>query len=264
MTTQTFSTTQNKATVLFPALWQLILTEFRRLLREPMFAVGTIGFPLLFFVLFGLPNINNTLPDGTPLGGYIAINFAANALVSLALFSFGANIASERQNAWLRLLRASPMPTFLYFIAKLIAALVFSALAVAIQYLFAHLIGGVTLSALTLLITLAKLLLGMIPLIMMGLAIGFLSSPVAASMMANIIGLVLAFGSGLFMPLHLLPKFVQQIAPFLPVYHLGEVARSALVPTTYAELHHWLILFGFGILFGALALWGWKNDEYRT
>lgn len=264
MTTQTFSTTQNKATTFFPALWQLILAEFRRLIREPMFAVGTLVFPLFLFMLFGLSNINKTAPDGTPMGPYLIIGFGASALLSLAFFSFGVTVATERKGSWLQLLRASPMPSVLYFVAKLIAAMLFSAIALILQYAFAYFVGGVTMSLAVALTALSKLLLGMIPLVMFGLALGFLASPNAANVFANIMGLVLAFGSGLYIPLFTMPKIVQQLAPYSPAYHLGEVGRSAIMPTTYPEIQHWLVLLGFTLFFGILAWWGWKNDESRA
>lgn len=245
-----------------PALAQLTLAEARRMLRNPMFAVGTIGFPILFFSLFGLPNIKDTTPDGQPLGPYMLIGFGGTALLSLALFSFGANISLERTGGWLKLLRASPMPTALYFVAKVISALAFSAIALAALYTFAHFAGGVTLSLGVALTVLFKLLLGMIPLVTMGLAIGFLVNPTAAQVVANIVSIVMSFGSGLYMPLFLLPKFVQKVAPFLPAYHLGEVGRSPVISTPN-ETQHWLALLAFTALFGLLAVWGWKRDESR-
>ena len=256
-------TAQTRHAPLLPALWQLTLAELRRLSRNPMFAVGTIGFPILFFALFGLPNIKETAPDGTPMGPYMLIGFGGTALLSLALFSFGVNVAVERTGDWLKLLRASPMPAALYFMAKTIAALLFSALALALLYAFAHFVGGVTMTLPVALTALGKLLLGMVPLVVMGLAIGFLVNPTAAQVVANIVSIVMSFGSGLYMPIFILPKFVQQLAPFLPAYHLGEVGRSAIMPTAYGEPKHWLALAAFTLLFGALAVWGWKKDESR-
>lgn len=255
------ATTTHRAPLL-PALAQLTLAEMRKLLRNPMFAVGTIGFPILFFALFGLPNVHDTTPDGTPLGPYMTVSFGATALLSLAIFSFGVGIAVERTSGWMRLLRSSPLPAPLYFAAKIIAALLFSALALILLYAFAHFVGGVTIPLGVALTALGKLLLGMIPLVAMGLAIGFLVNFNAANVVAQIINLLMAFGSGLYMPLFLLPKFVQKAAPFLPAYHLGVVGRSPLVPTP-DEGKSWLALAAFTLFFGALAVWGWKKDESR-
>lgn len=248
---------------LLPAFWHLLRAEGLRLIRNPMFLLGTIGFPILFFALFGLPNIKQSAPDGTPLGPYMLIGFGGTALLSLSLFSFGVNVATERTGGWLKLLRASPMPAPLYFLAKLVAALVFSAVALAALYGFAHWAGGVTLTTAQAVTALLKLLLGMIPLVLMGLAIGFTVTPSAAQVIANVVSMVMSFGSGLYMPLYLLPKFVQKLAPYLPAYHLGEVGRSALTTPTSPEWQHWLTLAAFAAAFALLTLWGWQRDESR-
>lgn len=243
------------------ALLALLTNETRQLIRNPMFALGTVGFPILFFALFGLPNAQQTAPDGTPLGPYMLISFGGTALLSLSLFSFGVNVATERTGGWLKLLRASPLPAPLFLVAKLLAALAFSALALTLLYAFVHVVGGITLTPIQAITALLKLLLGMIPLVLMGLAIGFTVTPSAAQVIANIVSMVMSFGSGLYMPLYLLPKLVQELAPFLPAYHLGEVGRTALTPSAWPEWQHWLALLGFSALFGGLAWQGWRKEE---
>lgn len=246
-----------------PALGQLTLAEVRRLTRNPMFAVGTIGFPVLWFSLFGLPNLGQKLPDGSSLGPYMLVNFGAAALLTLAFFSFGVNVAVERTGGWLKLLRASPMRAPLYFTAKVLAAMLFAAVSLSLLYAFGHFVGGVTLGLGTALAVLGKLLLGMIPVVALGLAIGFLVNPTAANVIANIVSIVMSFASGLFMPLSMLPGFMRKLAPYLPAYHLGEVGRSPLAAPSGGESGHWLILAGFTVLFGLLAAWGFRKDEAR-
>ncbi|MFC6619401.1 hypothetical protein [Deinococcus radiophilus] len=121
------------------ALAQLTLAESRRLTREPMFLLGTVGFPVLFYSLFGLPR------DGMPLefSRTALLNLAAFSLISLSLFSFGVNVADERKVGWLRLLRASPMPLPTYILAKVLAAWLYGGAAVALLMTFAGVVGGV-------------------------------------------------------------------------------------------------------------------------
>lgn len=248
---------------LLPALGQLILAELRRMFRNPMFAIGTIGFPIMFFGLFGLPNVKATTDAGVNVGQIILVGFGTYSLLSLSMFSFGSAVATERTGGWLKLLRASPMPTLLYFVAKVVAALVFSAIALAALYAFAHFAGGVTLPLGLSLVILGKLLLGLIPLIALGLAVGFLANPQAAQITAQVISILMSFASGLFVPLDQLPKFVQSIAPFMPAYHLGQIGVNTVAHQTSGEMNHWLALAAFTLVFGALAIWGFKNDEAR-
>lgn len=247
---------------LLPALGKLVNSELRRLLRNPMFAVGTIGFPVMFFALFGLPVIREVSPHNPNIGPVLLVQFAAYSLLSLALFSFGAAVANERTGGWLRLLRSSPLPVPLYFAGKVGAALIFSALCLVVLYTFAHFAGGVTLPLTLALGVGAKLLLAMIPLIALGLCIGFLANPQAAQILANIVSVVMSFASGLFTPLNEMPTFVQRLAHFLPAYHVREIGANAVTGGAVSSLH-WVALLAFTLLFGALAVWGMKRDESR-
>jgi ABC-2 type transport system permease protein len=68
------------------------------------------------------------------------------------------------------------------------------------------------------------LLLGVFPFCAMGLAVGYLLGPNSAPTVLNILYLPLAFASGLWIPIFVLPEFVQRLAPFLPPYHYAQLA----------------------------------------
>ncbi|MPY67460.1 ABC transporter permease [Deinococcus sp. SDU3-2] len=263
MTTLTTAAPATHRTPLLPALGQLVLAELRRMIRNPMFFIGTVGFPIMFFGLFGLPAVKETTDSGVNVGQIILVSFGTYSLLSLAMFSFGSAVAVERTGGWLRLLRASPMPTWMYLAGKVIAALCFSALSLTLLYTFAHFAGGVTLPLGLALSLLVKLLAGMVSLIAVGLSIGFLANPQAAQVLANLVSFIIAFASGLFVPLDGLPNFIQKIAPYLPSYHLAGVGWGTVAGQTGGEGTHWLWLAGYALVFGALALWALRRDEAR-
>ena len=246
-----------------PALGQLIHAELMRLLRSPIFALGTLGFPLFFFAIFGLPAVRQTTSSGANVGQIILVSFATYSLLSIAMISFGTVIATERTGGWLRLLRASPMPTALYLCAKIVAAMLFSALALAVLYAFAHFVGGITLPLGVALLVAGKLLLGMVSLVALGLAIGFGIQPNGAQIVGQFGSVVMAFASGIFVPLEQMPDFVRTIAPFMPSYHLGALGVGTVTGHTAGEAQHWLALAATTALFGALAVWAMKRDESR-
>lgn len=257
MTTPTVPapSTRRPSAPLGPALRQLTLAESRRLTREPMFLVGTVGFPVLFYALFGLPR------EGLPPAAsqLTLLNLAAFSLVSLSLFSFGANVAAERTGGWLRLMRTSPVPLAAYIAAKVLAAWLYGALSLALLFTFAGVVGGVWLGTAGFLAAL-KLLLGMSALVALGLMLGFLVRPAAATVVANVASLLLVFASGLAMPLEMLPAALGRVAPLLPTYHLGVVGRSPLLGAEREALS-WLILLGYTLLFGTVAAWALRRDE---
>lgn len=241
-------------------LSKLIKMELLRLIRNPVFALSTIGFPIFFFAIFGLPAVNKT-NDVSDKGQIILVSFATYSLLTIALISFGTVIAAERKGGWLKLLRTSPMPTAFYLCAKIVAALLFSALSIIILYTFAHFTGGVTLSFTLALVTGVKLLLGLPALIALGLAIGFILPPQTAQIAGQFLSVIMAFASGIFIPLNQMPKFVRFIAPFMPSYHLGQISIGTITRQPTEENFHWLILGITTIIFGSLAVWGMKNDE---
>ena len=61
---------------------------------------------------------------------------------------------------------------------------------------------------------------------LLGLTIGNLAGPNSAPATVNMIYMPLAFCGGLWIPFDFLPKAIQQIAPLLPSYHLGQIALA--------------------------------------
>jgi ABC-2 type transport system permease protein len=63
----------------------------------------------------------------------------------------------------------------------------------------------------------------------------------------------MSFMSGLWFPLPMLPKFLQQIAPIWPSYHLDMLALAAVGMNTQPLLGHVLVLLVFAAGFLLLA-----------
>ncbi len=97
---------------------QQVKTEFWKLWRVPAFSIPTILFPVLFFVLFGIPNARQTTNNGISVAQIILASLTAYGLMNIALFSFGVGVANERGQGWMKLVRATPMPAWVYFAAK--------------------------------------------------------------------------------------------------------------------------------------------------
>ncbi|MCC6626275.1 MAG: ABC transporter permease [Chloroflexi bacterium] len=242
-------------------LLYLIRCEVLKLLRVPMFAVPTFVFPIMFFAMFGLPNLDNTL-DGISAGAYMMASYGAYSVMSVALFSFGVAIAAERGLGWNKLLRATPLRPLTAFISKVAMALLFGAASLTALFVFGAVVGRVRMPLLTWLELGSLLVLGMIPFVALGLFIGYLAGPNSAAAVANLIFLPLAFASGLFLPLKFLPDLIQTIAPYLPAYHTGELGWGALGAGDGKGVgYHLLWLAGYTVVFLALALVAYWRDE---
>ena len=80
----------------------------------------------------------------------------------------------------------------------------------------------------------------------------------------NLIYLPMSFLSGLWIPYEVLPAAVKAVAPFLPAYHLGQLALGAIGLGPAARLEPRRRAAGFACLGLGLALWGYRRDEDRT
>lgn len=234
--------------------------ELLKLLRQPPIIIFGIGFPTAFFALFGL---------GIAVDYKTAVmaSYGAYAAFVVPFSAFSNSIALERGMSWNKLLRTTPLNAVLYLGAKTITILFIGILSMLVLFLFAANIGQVHLNFLTWMQLMCALTLGMLPFIVMGLFVGLVAGPTSATIASTIVFLFLSFTSGLFIPLLFLPKFMANIAPFLPTYHLGQLAWI----TTGKELsdghplwQHVLWLAGYGVVFTILAIWAYNRDESKN
>ena len=206
--------------------WLEAKYEFLRLLRTPSFALPTLLFPALFYVLFGVVLAGSR--SGGDMGRYLLATYGVFGVMGAALFGLGVTIAIERERGFLTLKRALPMPAGAYLLAKMSMSMVFAAIISVILAVLA-----VTLAKVTMLPSQWALLfvinvVGVLPFCALGLFIGTLVSGSAAPAVVNLLYLPMAFLSGLWLPLSILPAFFAKLAPVFPAYHLGQVALKVV------------------------------------
>jgi len=238
-------------------------TELRIRWRIPAFSVTIVALPVLFFTFFGLPYAKQTLPDGTSLGAYLVASFAAYSVGSVMVFGFGIGVAIERGQKVDLLMRATPLPPLIAILAKVLNALFYALLSLVILIVYAVVVGGIRQDLTVWLDMIARLLAGSVPFIALGFSIGYLCGPNVAPAVANLVYLPLSFASGLFMPLSQLPGFVRGIAPYLPAYHYGQLGWSAVGANTERLPVSLAWLAGYTVLFLAIAIRAYRNEESR-
>lgn len=235
--------------------------EFLKNLRYPMFSVSTLVFPLMFYVLFGLIMARQTI-GAVSTTVYLIPAYGTFGVMGASLFGTAANLAAERGLGWLQVKRASPMPLFAYFLAKVVMSMIFSTVDVLALMGMGFAFGGVRLAAATVAKLLLTLVAGSLPFCAMGLAIGYFASPNSAPAVINLFYLPMSFCSGLWMPFMFLPKFVQKIAVFLPPYHLSQLAFNLVgAGRGGSASEHWQTLAGFTLLCMGAAWMGHQRDQ---
>lgn len=233
--------------------------------RIPAFVIPSITFPVMFYMLFGLAFGSGRGVGGVSMATYLIATYGAFGVIGASLFGFGAGIAIERGLGWMLLKRATPMPAAAYFFAKLVVCMLFGTVIVLLLSAIGIAFGGVRLPPLTWARLVLTLVAGATPFCAMGLAIGYLAGPNSAPPIVNLVYLPMAFASGLWIPIEVLPGAIRSIAPFVPAYHLGQLALSAIGAGRGAPAwSHVAALAGFTCMFLALAFWAYRNDEGKT
>ena len=237
--------------------------EFLRLLRSPAFAIATIALPIMFYAFFALQSAHETFA-GIRAGVYFLGSYSAYAAVTISLFSFGISVAAERDNGATRLMRALPLRPSVYLGAKLAAAIAFCAIAIACLTAFTLATGAVRMPPAQWLGMLGVLLAGSVPFTVLGFAIGYLVNINSAVAVLNLINLPMSFGSGLFMPLAFLPPFVKSFAPYLPSYHLAQLAWTSVGAPGESAARAFGWLAAYFVLFAAVALRAYRREERKS
>jgi len=245
--------------------WKETKYEFLKMLRTPRFGLMTLSMPLLFYILYAIVLYKSSRLGGTTMPSYMLATFGSFGVMGVCLFGIGLNLANERGLGWLEVKRASPLSPHTYFLAKLTMGLLFGAAEVAALFALGLGLAGVRLAALDGLRMLAILVAGSIPFGALGLALGYFVKPDSAPVSANLIYLPMAFFSGLWMPVELLPKALQHAAAYFPAYHLSRLALGVLgADRDHAWWGHWEALACFTAIFLGLAMVGYRRDNARN
>jgi ABC-2 type transport system permease protein len=197
--------------------------EFIALLRTPIFALPTLLFPLMFYLLFGV-----AINRGGGAGQYLLATYGVFGVMGAALFGFGVTVATDREQGLLPLKRAMPVPPGAYLLSKMAMALLFSAIVSLLLAAAAALLAGVSLAPGQWLLLWVVHVAGALPFCALGLFIGTHVGGSAAPVVVNLLYLPMSFLSGLWLPLAMLPDVLARLAPVWPSYHHGQLALKVV------------------------------------
>jgi ABC-2 type transport system permease protein len=223
--------------------------EVRRMLRNKRTLIFTIVMPIIFFVVFGLPQ-KDALIDGTnvTIRAYYMVSMAVYGAMT-ACASGGSMVAVERALGWSRQLRLTPLRPVAYVAIKILTAMMLGLIPVVTVFV----VGGVTSVHLEMhqwiLCGLAAWL-GALVFAALGLFMGYLLPSENAMQVLGPVLAVLSIFGGIFYPLAGAPQILQDIAKFIPVYGVGELARAPLGGTFHwtsvLNIVIWTVVFSVG------------------
>ncbi|SEB68098.1 ABC transporter permease [Terriglobus roseus] len=228
--------------------------EFLRLLRARSFSIATIGFPLSFYLLFGVVAAGSG-PESAERATYLLATYSVFGLVGSSLFGLCSTISNERAQGWLELKQASPMPPAAYLMSKLLTAIAFGVIIFGVLLLCGTTLGHVHFTAGQTARLLMTVILGVFPFASLGILLSQVVPPNASIGFVNLIYLPMSFLSGLWFPLKGLPYWIQAIAPVWPTWHLGQLAIHNIgYPIRWSVAAHVVWLGAFSAVCLALAL----------
>ncbi|AXH34536.1 ABC transporter permease [Humibacter sp. BT305] len=242
--------------------------ELKRKLRNRRTLVFTIAFPIVMFVIIGLPLRDEPL-TATPLdqGGP---SVAAYIMVSMAMYGAmmsatqtGAAVGVERAQGWSRQLRLTPINPLVNVVIKMIAGMLLGLFAVVATFA-AGAISGIQLEPWQWITTgLVAWVLAAAVFTALGLMVGYLVPGENAAQITSLAIVLLAFLGGLFYPVSSMPDFMQTIASFTPVYGISQIARAPLTGESVDLL--WVVnaLVWLAIFVGGTA-WAFRRDTKRV
>lgn len=233
-------------------------SEFTAWMRRRAYSLSTIGFPVMFYLLFG------TLNRQSAYATYLLAGYSCFGMVAACLFGIGMSVSNERMQGWLDLKLASPMPRWAYLLAKIFSCAAFGLIVVTLLLIIGVTLDGVHVNAAQVAGLYGVALVGTIPFAAMGLLIALTVVPNAAAGVINMIYLPMSFLSGLWIPLRYLPHWIGRIAPSLPAYHYGQLALRVFGYAQPGSMAlHWESLAAFTCLMLGGAWWIFSRSEAR-
>ncbi|MER6839711.1 ABC transporter permease [Streptomyces platensis] len=219
--------------------------------------------PVLYLIIAGDA-------DSKPIPGmkldmslYFMVSMAAFGAMTAVLLGNSERIAKEREKGWVRQLRLTALPGRGYVAAKMAAAATVSLPSILLVLLVAAAVKGVRLEPWQWIAIAAGTWLGSFVFAALGVALGYLATGDAVRPISMLCYFGLAFLGGLWMPLTILPQWVQNIAEWLPT-HAYAALGTAVEAGGPPHLKDVAILAGYLLVFTAGAAGLYRKDTHKA
>jgi ABC-2 type transport system permease protein len=239
--------------------------EFVRMLRTKAYSLSVIGFPLVFYLFFGIIMNRNVPFHGMSFTKNMLAGYAVFGAIGASLFGVGVGLAGDLAAGWLELKRASPMPPIAYLLAKCVTAMAFATIIVTLLTALGVGFGGVQVSSGEYFRMIGLVIVGSIPFACLGLVLALFAPFNAAPGIANMIYLPMSFLGGLWIPIEILPRALQGFANFLPTFHLKQLMLGAFnYPGAGRTSSHWFGLAAFTCIMLGVAVIAFHRREQNS
>ncbi|GAA3181431.1 MULTISPECIES: ABC transporter permease [Streptomyces] len=242
----------------------LITLEIRRALRNKKFMFFSVIYPPgLYLIIAGGAGGSRMPGMQVDTGMYYMVAMAAFGAMTAVLLGNAEQIAKERELGWVRQLRLTALPGRGYVTAKIAAAATVSLPSIVLVLLAGAVVKGVRLDTWQWAAIAVSLWLGSFVFAALGVAIGYLATGDAVRPISMLCYFGLAFLGGLWMPLTILPQWVQSLADYVPTHAYAALGTAVEGgggphPKDVAVLLVYLALFVSG------AAWLYRKDTRKA
>jgi len=228
--------------------------ELRRSLRDVRYLVIAVAMPVGLYLLFaGLFGAHGQRAQGMPQPTELMVAMIAYGAIWAVFSATGPRIAHERAIGWTRQLRVTPLRPASALSGKLVTALAAALPAMMLVAVTAVASHHVQLSAAQWPALLAVMWAGVLPLALLGLAIGYLAGDEVAFPLTMSLYFALGALGGLWTPPSVMPHAMQDIAQALPSHAVAELGwritgGQASAPKAALVLAAWTLGSGLAAL----------------
>jgi ABC-2 type transport system permease protein len=236
--------------------------EVGRLLRSWRFLGITVGFPVIFYMLFlGDRKAGEIVAGTVPWRVYLMVSMCSFGALVAALTA-GARLATERVSGWARQLRVTPIPASSYLVAKVAASMLVVLPVIVLVELVGFSFGGVQLATARWIELAVLLWVTALPLVVLGVFVGFMVGIETAFPVVTALMFVLGYFGGLFNPVSSMPSWLQTAAHLLPNFHHASLGL-ALLDGQGLGVEDWLVLGVYGIALSLAIMIKHRVEEAR-
>lgn len=225
MTTATMTTTATREAApqrgTLSRLWNYFSFSLGSMVRDWSFLAFIIAMPVTMYLFFAGIYGGDMTEHGPEIAAGMMISMATYGGLGAAM-NAGSTIQAERSSGWFRNLMLTPLTPGEFIAAKVLTAV--CAMVPALGAVFvAGMIRGVRMDVGTWFTVLGLLLVALLPMVLLGLVIGLWFKQQTAGAVTTLTMLALSMIGGLFVPLDLMPQFMQTIGKAVPSYWAGQI-----------------------------------------
>ncbi|MFU0789469.1 ABC transporter permease [Cerasibacillus sp. JNUCC 74] len=235
--------------------------EIKRAIRNPYYVFWSLFVPVCFYFIFTkVFTFNESTEDQALWAAHYLMSMATFSVMGSSLMTLGIRMVQDKQQGFTKFLKVMPLPESVYLISQMLGQSVIHIFSIAVIFLAGVLIHDVSLRAVEWVSSGLWVLLGSAVFLALGTLVGTMKKVETASGVSNILYLGMALLGGMWMPLNVMPSFLQDVAKWLPSYHYAN-GPWEIIRGNWPEWQNVLLLVAYTVLFMILSIYIRRKQE---